>query len=68
MWAISITLIIFVSLIGLLPGALADQNSYRFTVHVPSHAFGVGAITIFVKTANGFTDQADVSTGQRDIS
>jgi hypothetical protein len=35
---------------------------------VPSHAFGVGAITIFVKTANGFTDQADVSTGQRDIS
>ena len=60
--------LIFVPLIGLVPTALADQNSYSFTVHVPSHEFGATAISIFIKTANGYTDQQDVSTGTGDIS
>jgi len=61
-------MIILVPLFGLVPTALADQNGYDFTVHVTQHAFGVGAVTIFVKTANGFTDETDVGTGQGDIS
>ncbi len=54
--------------LGAIPTALADQNAYNFTVHVPSHGFGVNAVTIFVKTSNGYTAQQDVSTQQSDIS
>jgi len=53
---------------GSIPSALADQTPYSFTVHVPNHGFGANAITIFVKTANGYTDQQDVSTQQSDVS
>src|SRR5436305_14787256 len=59
---------LLVSLTGLVPTALGDQNSYNFTVRVPSHGFGANAVTIFVKTANGYTDQQDVSTQQSDVS
>ncbi|PWU79483.1 MAG: hypothetical protein DLM72_17105 [Candidatus Nitrosopolaris wilkensis] len=55
-------------LIGTIPSALADQNPYSFTVHVPKHGFGANAVTIFVKTANGYTDQQDASTRQSDVS
>ncbi len=41
--------------LGAIPTALADQNAYNFTVHVPSHGFGVDAVTIFVQTSNGYT-------------
>jgi hypothetical protein len=65
---IFIALTVLVCLIGLVPTVFADQNSYNFTVHVPSHAFGADAVTIFVKTANGYTDQQDVSTQQNDVT
>jgi hypothetical protein len=55
-------------LLGAIPTALADQNAHNFTVHVPNHGFGVNAITIYVKTANGYESQQDVSTAQNDIS
>jgi len=35
---------------------------------VPSHGFGADAVTVFVKTANGYTNQQDVSTQQNDVS
>jgi len=55
-------------LIGTIPSALADQTPYSFTVHVPNHGFGANAVTIFVKTANGYTDQQGVSTQQNYVS
>lgn len=55
-------------LIGTIPSALADQNPYSFTVNVPNHGFGANAVTIFVKTSNGYTDQQDVSTQANDVS
>lgn len=42
-----------VALLGMMPSALADQNSYDFTVRMLS--IGV-PFTISVQTANGYTD------------
>jgi len=48
-----------VAISGMIPSALADQNSYDFTVHMVSsgHQF-----TIFVQTASGYSDSQYVDT------
>jgi hypothetical protein len=38
------------------------QAAYRLTVNVPSHPFGASTVGMSIKTANGYTDQANVPT------
>jgi hypothetical protein len=54
-------------LFGAIPVALADQNGYNFTVHVPSHQFGINSVNIWIRTTNGYTTSQHVSTQQSDI-
>jgi hypothetical protein len=43
------------------------QSAYQLTVNVPSHTSGTSAVNISIKTANGYTRQADLS-GASDLS
>ncbi|MGC2572571.1 MAG: hypothetical protein WA364_13750 [Candidatus Nitrosopolaris sp.] len=43
------------------------QSAYQLTVNVPSHTSGTSTVNISIKTANGYTRQADLS-GAGDLS
>ncbi|MGC1928676.1 MAG: hypothetical protein WA667_06845 [Candidatus Nitrosopolaris sp.] len=43
-------------------GASGGEPGYRLTVNVSSHPFGTSTESIFIRTANGYSDEANIAT------